>query len=178
MAVMQILSAMQFESPLVLSAVAAACVAGVMLGLSTWRRPRPTCQYHVLRLCPGEDVKACLLRYIKAHNLNAVAVVTCVGSLQRATLRLANADRDNPNQIKTWDQRFEICSLVGTLGRGSCHLHMTIADADGQCFGGHVVDGNLVFTTAEIVLVQLHDWVFERQYDSATGFPELHPVTV
>jgi peptidoglycan/xylan/chitin deacetylase (PgdA/CDA1 family) len=66
----------------------------------------------------------------------------------------------------------EILALVGTLGAGGAHLHMTLGDADGAVVGGHLVAAE-VHTTAEIVLVALDDLTFARPMDSSTGFKEL-----
>ena len=48
---------------------------------------------------------------------------------------------------------------------------MTLANGEGRCVGGHMLGGNVVFTTAEIVLVDLPDWVFRREYDEALSPP-------
>ena len=69
----------------------------------------------------------------------------------------------------------EICSLTGTVhDQGShSHLHMTVARADGSCLGGHVLEGCIVFSTAEVVLVSLQRTVFTRSLDPSTGYHEL-----
>ena len=57
------------------------------------------------------------------------------------TLRLANASRHNKNELKTFpaDERFEVLSLVGTLSQDGVHLHISLGDADGKVWGGHLV---------------------------------------
>lgn len=135
-------------------------------------------RFLALRLGPGEDLKAALLKIAREEKLRAAAMVTCVGSLTTATLRMASADRDHPDELKHFDERLEIVSLVGTIGApdggpATCHLHLSASTADGRVFGGHVVEGCFVFTTAEIVLVELEDVAFARALDGATGYPEL-----
>eukprot|EP00747_Dinoflagellata_sp_TGD_P084124 gnl/TRDRNA2_/TRDRNA2_162391_c0_seq5.p1 gnl/TRDRNA2_/TRDRNA2_162391_c0~~gnl/TRDRNA2_/TRDRNA2_162391_c0_seq5.p1 ORF type:complete len:154 (+),score=30.98 gnl/TRDRNA2_/TRDRNA2_162391_c0_seq5:22-483(+) len=129
-----------------------------------------------LRLRPGDELKSSLLKFIQEEGLRAAAIVTCVGSLTSATLRMANATADRPHEIKRMSENFEICSLVGTLEAGAkpyCHLHVSLADKDGRMVGGHVVGDCIVFTTAEIVLAELPGLRFSREHDPATGFPEL-----
>ena len=92
--------------------------------------------------------------------------------MQACTLRLANADRDRPNEIKTYDQRFEIVSVVGTISCEGAHIHLGLADATGAGVGGHLISAT-VFTTAEIVLGEVPGLAFERRFDDATGFKEL-----
>jgi len=128
---------------------------------------------HALRLHPGDELMRSLKQYCSENNLRAAYIATCVGSLRACTLRLANADRDRPNEIKTWnDQRFEIVSVVGTISTAGAHVHLGLADATGASIGGHLISAT-VFTTAEIVLGEVPCIMFDRQFDDATGFKEL-----
>ena len=108
-------------------------------------------------------------------------MITAVGSLQDATLRLANASRKDPdgqrgNEIRRYqNQRFEIVSLTGTFSReDGCHIHISLADADGITVGGHLIDG-VVFTTVEVVLGTADGVAFVREMDNETGYKELEP---
>jgi hypothetical protein len=47
----------------------------------------------VFRLRPDQDLGVELRAYVQRHKLRACTVVSCVGSLKGATLRLANSDR-------------------------------------------------------------------------------------
>ena len=127
---------------------------------------------HALRLHPGDELMTSLKQYCSENSLRAAYIATCVGSLKAATLRLANADRDRPNEIKTYDQRFETDSAVGTISCEGAHIHLGLADATGAGVGGHLISAT-VFTTAEIVLGEVPGLAFERRFDDATGFKEL-----
>ncbi|MGE0495304.1 MAG: PPC domain-containing DNA-binding protein [Vulcanimicrobiota bacterium] len=121
-----------------------------------------------LRLSPGQDLKAELVGYIQQHHLQAGAIVTCVGSLERVVLRLADQAEGT-----TFEGKFEIVSLVGTLSPDGVHLHLAVSDSQGHTIGGHLMEGCHVYTTAEIVLVELKDTQFRRTLDPSTGYPEL-----
>lgn len=121
-----------------------------------------------LRLTPGRDLKLSLDDLVIQHGLDAACILTCVGSLTQANLRLAG--RSHPT---LYQGRFEIVSLVGTLSRHGLHLHMAIADDQGQVIGGHVMPGCLVYTTAELVIGVLEGVTFWREQDAETGFREL-----
>lgn len=123
---------------------------------------------HALRLNPGQDLRQQLQAYVEAHQLGAAAVVTCVGSLTRAHLRLANQEGGT-----TRTGHFEIVSLVGTLSTHGSHLHLAVADSTGQTIGGHLLDGCLIYTTAEIVLTELPELEFAREADPVTTWKEL-----
>jgi predicted DNA-binding protein with PD1-like motif len=62
---------------------------------------------------------------------------------------------------------------VGTLAVEGCHLHISLSDKNGAVIGGHLKEGCQIFTTAEIVLGEIEDYVFSREQDDATGFKEL-----
>lgn len=54
---------------------------------------------------------------------------------------MANCSKDNKNETVSLDERFEIVSLTGTLSRHGAHLHIAIADFQGNVVGGHLMDG-------------------------------------
>jgi hypothetical protein len=53
------------------------------------------------------------------------------------------------------------------------HLHATVADAQGRVLGGHLLPGNVVRTTAELLLAWSPEWALGRAPDVQTGFTEL-----
>jgi predicted DNA-binding protein with PD1-like motif len=120
------------------------------------------------RLMPGADLIEGLRAVQVASGAEAMAVVTCVGSVTRAVLR--HADRDEGS---VYEGRFEILSLVGTIDPEHRHLHLAIADREGRVFGGHLMEGSRVHTTAEIVAVALPDLRFGRAPCAASGYAEL-----
>ena len=56
--------------------------------------------------------------------------------------------KNNSNilQIETFDEHFEICSMVGTISKDGTHLHTTLSRNDGSTVGGHVISDMIVFT--------------------------------
>lgn len=73
-----------------------------------------------------------------------------------------------------WAKKFEIVSLVGTLSASAgMHLHASIADSTGATIGGHLTEGNLIYTTAEIVIGEITNTKFSRKIDSTFGYKEL-----
>ena len=123
---------------------------------------------HVFRLLPHQDLKKSILEFAKANNIKAASVVTCVGSLEQTNLRFAN-------QKEGMERKgyHEILSLSGTLSDTSVHLHLTVANSEGTTTGGHLLDGNLIYTTAELVIMELTDIEFVREIDPTYGHHEL-----
>jgi uncharacterized protein len=125
---------------------------------------------HTIRLTPHQDIKQAILDYVTLHKINAACIMTCVGSAEQVVLRYANQQQNDTLQGK-----YEIVSLVGTMGATSgCHLHISISDNKGQTIGGHLQNGTLVYTTAEIVIAELTDVTYSRIKDSTYGYNELH----
>ena len=129
-------------------------------------------QVHVLRLFPGDDLRAALeaafATLSQAHGIAAACIVSAVGSLSHAVLRYA--DRPGGSEITG---PLELLMLSGTLSADGAHLHGSVADSQGQVRGGHVLPGCIVRTTAEVVIALLPGWEFRRELDAATGFREL-----
>jgi len=123
---------------------------------------------HALRLTPGTDLRVELESRTRALALKAGCILTCVGSLRPARLRLAGGE-----QVLELPGPLEIVSLVGTLSPDGVHLHVSVADGDGVVRGGHLLAGSLIHTTAEIVLGELVGVTFSRAVDAATGWREL-----
>jgi len=126
-----------------------------------------------VRLGPGQDLRAALEAAVREQGGQAAFVISGIGSLSDARLRFAGVD-----QAQTLAGDSEILSLSGTVGvdatgHSHSHLHMAVSTASGAVFGGHVVPGCRVRTTAEVLLGLLPQWRFSREADPATGFPEL-----
>lgn len=125
-----------------------------------------------IRLNPGQDLRAALEAAVLAQNCRAAFVLSGIGSLSTASIRLAGADQ--PTRL-TGDM--EILTLSGTVAadgsKTSSHMHMAISNATGQVLGGHVAPGCIVLTTAEVLLALLPDWQFTREPDAQTGYDEL-----
>lgn len=123
---------------------------------------------YAFRLKPNEDLKEGIISFAKKQNIKAGAIVTCVGSLKQFHLRFANQEKGT-KQIG----HFEIVSMTGTFSDSSSHLHISVSDSTGQTIGGHLLEGNLIYTTAEIVVIDLSDFEFTRETDSTFGYKEL-----
>ena len=135
---------------------------------------------HVLRLGPGEDVLNSLWRYARVTNLQAASVVSVVGSLTDTNIRYANQENGT-----VLHGHFEIVSVVGNIDKqkenepnyeGNGHVHISISDEQGVTIGGHMLSGNIVYTTAEVTILEAVEGRFERRLDDGpkgSGYLEL-----
>lgn len=121
-----------------------------------------------LRLSPGVDLRGAFEEVLRDRGKAAGFVVAGIGSLSGARIRLAGAR--HPIELHG---DLEMLTLSGTVATNGTHLHMSVADAEGRVTGGHVASGCIVRTTAELLLLLLSEWSFDRRPDAATGFEEL-----
>jgi predicted DNA-binding protein with PD1-like motif len=121
-----------------------------------------------LRLTPGQDLRGALEAAVAGQACRAAFVVSGIGSLRPACIRLAGA----PEPLRL-DGDTEILSLSGTIAINGSHLHISVARVDGTVLGGHAAYGCIVRTTAEVLLALLPEWQFTRAPDAATGYEEL-----
>lgn len=121
-----------------------------------------------LRLKPNRDLKLSLKSFVQEQNINSGFILTAIGSLKQAKIRFAN------QSISTeLINNFEIISLNGTLTTEGIHLHIAIADQEGKILGGHLDNGCIIYTTAEIVIGTSEAFNFVRIIDEQTGYKEL-----
>ena len=124
---------------------------------------------HTFRLKPQQDLFDSIEAFAKQNNIEAGCVLSSVGSLTHATLRLANREYYNE-----YDGHFEIVSMTGTVSIHGSHTHIAISDGDGVTIGGHLVSGCKIYTTAEIVLLEMDDVVYKRElFENDSGYEEL-----
>ena len=124
---------------------------------------------HTFRLKPQQDLFDSIEEFVKRNNIEAGCVLSSVGSLTHATLRLANRSYYND-----YEGHFEIVSMTGTVSIHGSHIHVAISDGDGVTIGGHLVSGCKIYTTAEIVLLELDGVVYKRElYENDSGYEEL-----
>jgi uncharacterized protein len=121
-----------------------------------------------IRLAPGTDLRLALEQVLQEQKEQAGWVLSGIGSLSVAPLRLAGQE-----ELTILEGDLEILTLAGSLSLDGAHLHISLAAADGQVSGGHLAVGAKVRTTAEVLVALLPACSFRRELDPSTGFREL-----
>ena len=99
--------------------------------------------------------------------------VEALGAVQKARLGYYNQET---REYQYFDllKRMEITNLTGNISikedKPMMHAHVTLADKDGNCYGGHLASGTIIFA-CEIIIRSFEGPVFERGYDDKTGLP-------
>lgn len=125
-------------------------------------------QNYTFRLKSGQDLFDSIEAFLKEKQIEAGCVLSGVGSLTQATLRLANREFSSE-----YNGHFEIVSITGTVSIHGSHLHISISDGDGKTIGGHFESGCKIYTTAEIVIAAFNDVIYKREFAEDSGYDEL-----
>lgn len=121
----------------------------------------------VKRLTRGDDLKKELEKIVVEGSIKAGVILSSVGCVSVGRFRVADGER-----IKKMSEPLEILSLQGTLGKDGLHLHISYGDIGGRAYGGHLVEGNIINTTCELVVGVLQ-LAFNREFDENTRYKEL-----
>ncbi len=120
----------------------------------------------------GADLLAELTDICIANNIR-LGRIEAIGAVQKACIGYYHqANREY--EFHTIEQPLEITNLTGNIsikdGNPFVHAHVTLADASGQAFGGHLAPGTIVFA-CEWVIEAFDGPPLVREYDAETGLP-------
>ena len=131
------------------------------------------CSFYFLKLFPGDDIRKSIQDFCVKNAISAGSIISSVGSLKNVKLRKASSDFFYESKTP-----HEILVLSGLISKDGIHIHVMVADKDAHTFGGHLSEGNLVYTTVELVIASFPSIQFAREFDSSTGFKELTLKTI
>jgi uncharacterized protein len=123
------------------------------------------------RLAKGDDLLQALEKLCQEHNIT-LGEVRALGAVTRARVGFYNQE-ERKYYFLEFDQPLEILALVGNIsmkdGKPMVHAHVTLADAAGRAFGGHLAEGTSVFACEFAIFEYSADQVLSRQNDPETG---------
>lgn len=125
-----------------------------------------------IRLKEGQFFREEIERIVREEGIRAGVILSAVGGIKNAALRVPKLDTGE-HVVKQMEGPFELVSCMGTLSPDGCHIHVSVSDREGRCYGGHLKEGCAVFCTIELVIGVIEGTTFYRQMDTETGFEEL-----
>lgn len=123
---------------------------------------------HCFRLTRGQDLLLQLKEYAAIHQIKGATIASAVGCVSEARIRDAGGV-----EVHHLREPLEIIAIGGTVSQQRTHLHACFSRKDLSTIGGHLQEGCLINTTAEIVLLAFDDYEFGAQFDEQTGYEEL-----
>lgn len=126
-----------------------------------------------VRLKDGQFLREEIERIARERNVRAGVILSLVGGVRNVHLRMPKLETGE-HIIKDLDGPFEIVSCTGTVSPDGCHIHFSISDRNGDCYGGHLKEGCAIFYTVELVIGIFEDAEYHKVMDANTGFEELN----
>ena len=121
-----------------------------------------------VRLRRGDDLLRAVQELAQREALRCAVVLSGVGCVTRARVRDASGVT-----VRQLDEPCEIVALQGTVSAARCHLHIALAREDLTTLGGHLMEGTVINTTCELVLLELDGWRCGVEQDDETGYDEI-----
>ena len=97
--------------------------------------------------------------------------IEAIGAVMQARVGCYDQTRHTYGYVE-FDREMEITKLTGNVslkdGQPMVHAHITLADEQGQAFGGHLAEGTRIFACEVIIEAYAGD-IFARTWDETTG---------
>lgn len=142
-------------------------------------------KFSLIRILPGSDVVDGIERACKETGIHAGIIVSCLGSLQKASLLFVVPARNKVGaqygDPLTLEGPLEFLGAQGTVGKEEdgeifVHLHGLASDKQGVVHGGHFVKGKCpVLITCEVAIIRVEGVSLLRRMDPEVGWKVLYP---
>lgn len=123
------------------------------------------------RLAKGADLLGALEAQCRLHNIT-LGEVWAIGAVTKARVGYYQQDIQK-YMFLDLDQPLEILTLIGNVslkdGQPMVHAHVTLGDAEGRAYGGHLAAGTPVFACEFVIQECQSEKVFQRALDEETG---------
>jgi len=123
------------------------------------------------RMAKGEDLLAALEKVAREHGIT-LGEVRAIGAVSQARLGYYHQG-ERKYYFLDLARPLEIASLIGNISvkddKPMVHAHVTLSDADGRAFGGHLAEGTLVFACEFTIQEYQSATALGRRMDESTG---------
>ncbi|MBN1788409.1 MAG: DNA-binding protein [Sedimentisphaerales bacterium] len=120
----------------------------------------------------GKDLLGELQAVCKEQDI-LLGRVSAIGAVKKAKIGYYDQQSREYHFFEI-DKNLEISNLTGNISirdnQPMVHAHITLCDSAGNAFGGHLVQGTIVFA-CEFVIDVYDGPKLLRQYDEITGLP-------
>ncbi len=137
------------------------------------------------RLRPGTDVMEGITAMCEKENIKNGVILSMIGSLNGAKVF-------NPEPLATSKIGFgygdpikfggaiELVTGAGMICHSEkdevlLHVHVSLSDRHGNAYGGHLIPGNIVLLTVDVMIGVIEGIDMVRKYDDETEIPMFSP---
>jgi len=121
------------------------------------------------RIPHGDDLLNSLTAFVREKGIR-MGRLKMIGAVQKAVVGFYDEKEGKYINIQ-FDKPMEVLNLTGNVsikdGEPFIHAHVTLGDEKGQSFGGHLMEGTVVFA-AEFVVEEFEGQDLERTFDKTT----------
>ncbi len=115
------------------------------------------------------------IREITEENTLTSATFSGIGAVKGATISFYDQTEKKYHNLRL-NEPLEVLACIGNVGRLGqdtiVHGHITLSDAKGHAYGGHLMKGTTVFAM-ELIITELKEIELRRKYDSVTGLNQI-----
>lgn len=141
---------------------------------------------YAVRLEAGEDIIEGITMLCEQYNIKHGVIVSGIGSLSKASFCDPAPFPEKPGGYGYGDTivlegGIELISLSGVICEDddknvSLHIHGAFADGEGKSYAGHLVKGNHVLITVEIIIEEFENIYMARKFDEERGIMLFTPI--
>ena len=136
------------------------------------------------RASPGEDVLGALEKVCVEHSISNGIILSAIGSLDGAKFftpvplnNKAGAGYSDPIELVG---PIELLNATGMIthkenGDPDFHVHCTFSNGKGTSYGGHLIQGNTVLLTLDVVIGEIKGIDMVREFDEELEVPIFRP---
>lgn len=137
-----------------------------------------------IRVSPGEEVLSAIESACKKHNINNGIILSAIGSFDGARFftpvpldTKAGAGYSDPIELTGPIELLNATGMVTHKENGDqdFHIHCTFSDGKGNAMGGHLIPGNMVLLTLDMVIGEISGIDMVREYDEDLEVPIFAP---
>ena len=127
----------------------------------------------LVRIAPQEDILLELQQAVGDHGIVNGLILTGFGSVRQSHFHVVMSNELPPKESYPQSiQPLDICSFNGFVIEGRVHCHIDFSD-ERSGFGGHLEEGTLALTFANIAIGEIEEGVSIAGWDTITDEAEL-----
>jgi predicted DNA-binding protein with PD1-like motif len=110
----------------------------------------------VVSLGEGDLLLESIQQAVRQANVHTGVIASGLGSLTRAHIHTLGVEAQLPGPL-------EVVGLGGIVAGYEPHIHISLTDATGRYYGGHLLEGCSILTVAEISILRVPDLKLTRR---------------